>query len=359
MKRRERQALYRCDKQGLIKLINDPKYRGNKEKQLDAVVEYIARHGMKGTQPKEDVFDLIYTARNEFVAQEAKEHMDSKYPIPYKDINGVNKLGNGRIKNFIDDPIKALKGEFTHLGNTLANEDVDDPDKEEYNENVINNLDISYKMINLTKDAGLVKYAGNPVRTDVTNRLMKKVPGNDIDEAMKKANGSNFISRFFRRPSKQYKNFEESLKLFKEPGKANSGDTADLEKRTTAYLKHIIPEFKYSKDMPKDRWLECLPKGKRGRAALAFNVLDSLNEHKEAKEYMNNVENAVAGFEFDDKLDEKRLQEEFQKEVAKEVNEDLIVDKGEKEPANKKVEKVKEDDIPEEKLDDSQELANN
>ena len=356
MNKRERQALYRCDKKGLIRLINDPKYKGNKEKQLDAVVEYIARHGMKGTQPKEDVFDLIYTARNEFVAQEAKEHMDSKYPLPYKDINGVGKLGNGRIKNFIDDPIKALKGEFTHLGNTLVNEDVNDPDKEEYNNNIINNLDISYKMINLSKDEGLVKYAGNPVRTDVTNRLMKKVPGNDIDETIKKANGSNFISRLFRRPSKQYKDFEESLKLFKEPGKANSGNTADLEKRTTAYLKHIIPDFEYSKDMPKERLLDCLPKGKRGRAALAFNVLDSLNEHKEANEYMQNVENAVAGFEFDDKLDEKRLQEEFQNEINNDIKEEIIIDKGEKEPAKKNVQKVKEDNIEEEKLDDSHAL---
>lgn len=52
---------------------------------------------------------------------------------------------------------------------------------------------------------------------------------------------------------------------------------------------------------------------------------------------MNNVENAVAGFKFDDKLDEKRLQEEFQKGLEAEVNDNPKV----KEPNGKKINKKK------------------
>ena len=86
---------------------------------------------------------------------------------------------------------------------------------------------------------------------------------------------------------------------------------------------------------------------------LALDVLDSVKEHKEAKQYMDNVEKAVDGKGYDDKLDEKRLQEEFQKELSNDIKMDAELDTNVKDSANKNVEKVKEDDIPEEKLDDS------
>ena len=93
MKRKERRKLYTCDKKGLIELINDPKYKGDKEKQFNAIIEYLARNEMVGSNTKNDVFDLAYTARSALIAQEAKEHINDDGSLSYENVvNSENKV---------------------------------------------------------------------------------------------------------------------------------------------------------------------------------------------------------------------------------------------------------------------------
>lgn len=322
MNKRQLKAAYDCSTAGLIKMMKDPKYRGQKEKLLDDVVEYIARSGMKGTTSKDDVNELIQTARAEFVTIEAQDHYYSHGVSSYKDIKDVSKLGNGRIKNFIHNPNHALQGEFANLAKRLNESDPEDYDQAEYEENVLNNLNPLNVIVSRSGEMGKNQFGGNIDRIDVVSRLTGKIADKNIDDAMKRVNG-NWFTRLFRNKSNEYKAFEESLNTFREPGKVIAGDTIDLDKKTTAYLKKIIPNFKYSKGMNKEEVLAGLSGNKKARAEFALTVLDSVHENRTLKPYLENVENAIEGKNFDDNLDMKKAeQSEFQNNLILDISKD-------------------------------------
>ena len=355
MNKRELKAAYDCSTAGLIKLMKDSKYHGQKEKLLDDVVEYIARSGMKGTTSKDDVNELIQTARAEFIAVEAQDHYYSHGVSSYKNIKDVSNAGDTRIKNFIKNPNQALQGEFVNLAKKLNASNPNDYDQAEYEENVINNINPLNIVVIRSGEMGKNQFGGL-ARIDVTSRLTSKIADKNIDDAMKRVNG-NWFTRMFRNKSNEYKAFEESLKTFREPGKVISGNTEDLEKKSTAYLKKIIPNFKYTKNMNKEEALRGLSGNKKARAELALNALESVNEHKSLKQYMENVENAIEGKKFDDKLDEKKAEQ-------KEFQDNLILDISKDEPKlndsnvaveDKKLDKTIDDNASE-KLDDSKVL---
>lgn len=355
MNKRELKAAYDCSTAGLIRLMKDPKYHGQKEKLLDDVVEYIARSGMKGTTSKDDVNELIQTARAEFIAVEAQDHYYSHGVSSYKNIKDVSNAGDTRIKNFIKNPNQALQGEFVNLAKKLNASNPNDYDQAEYEENVINNINPLNIVVIRSGEMGKNQFGGL-ARIDVTSRLTSKIADKNIDDAMKRVNG-NWFTRMFRNKSNEYKAFEESLNTFREPGKVISGNTEDLEKKSTAYLKKIIPNFKYTKNMNKEEALRGLSGNKKARAELALNALESVNEHKSLKQYMENVENAIEGKKFDDKLDEKKAEQ-------KEFQDNLILDISKDEPKlndsnvaveDKKLDKTIDDNASE-KLDDSKAL---
>ena len=318
---------------------------------------------------KSDLFDLIYTAKSQLIAQEAKEHKDNKHPLPYDKINGVSQKENERIKNFIRDPINSLRKEFTDLANRPENANEKDEDKLIFNDRLETNAAMLYSEISIGREKGAHEYGNHPDRIDVMARLTSKIKDRNVDETIKRVN-SGIFGRLFRRPSKQYQAFEDSLKEFKEAGKAHAGNIEDLEKKTTEYLKHTIPDFDPEKmDQNKNVWLSCIPKSKIGRAQLAMDVLGSIREHKQMKPYMDNVENAVKGRPIDKSLDngklsveeEKQMQNDFQKQINKQIAEpeeqyDIPMDSNE--IVNNTVKKhgdVKNNkDIEEEKLDASE-----
>lgn len=356
MNKRELKAAYDCSTAGLIRLMKDPKYHGQKEKLLDDVVEYIARSGMKGTTSKDDVNELIQTARAEFIAVEAQDHYYSHGVFSYKNIKDVSNGGDTRIKNFIKNPNQALQGEFVNLAKRLNASNPNDYDQAEYEENVINNINPLNIVVIRSGEMGKNQFGGNLARIDVTSRLTGKIADKNIDDAMKRVNG-NWFTRMFRNKSNEYKAFEESLKTFREPGKVISGNTEDLEKKTTAYLKKVVPNFKYTKNMNKEEVLRGLSGNKKARAEFALNVLDSVSEHKTLKQYMENVENAVEGKNFDDNFDMRKAEQ-------KEFQDNLILDISKDEPKlndsnvaveDKKLDKTIDDNVSE-KLDDSKTL---
>ena len=323
MNRKERKALTSCNKKGLIKLINDPKYAQNKANQFPAIIGYLARHGLPGGSTKEELMDLIYTARSELLAQAAQKHADSNQPFAYDEL-GLNGVGDARVKEFIRNPIGAVHREMEAFHKRQEDFSQLDADEIRYYQRLKVNADTLAIELKVSAD-NKTKYESKADMLDVTARLAKKMPEKDADlgASLKRVN-SGVFGTLFRRPSKEFAAFEESFKTFRDANRAGSGNVEDLEQKTTAYLKHVIPEFKYSKDMPKQQWLDCLPKGKRARAEFCMNVLESIDEHKKAKPYMDNVEKAVNGKPIDKSVDEPIAkndvaQKEFQQELQKEV----------------------------------------
>ena len=340
MTKAEKKELNSCNKKDLIKLINNPRYVQNKAMQFPAIVGYLARHGIPGGTTKDELKDLIYTARNELIAQAAQKHMEAKQPFAYDDLGGLKGAGDIRVKNFIKNPMRAIADEMKNFYERKENFEGMDPDEVQYYQRLKTNANML--AIELGIDSSAVRYEGQADRIDITSRLSKKMPEKDanLGASLKRVN-SGFFGTLFRRPSKEFAAFKESFETFCDSSKAMSGNVDDLEAKTTAYLKHVIPNFKYSKDMPKEQWLAALPKGKRARAGFCMDVLDSVAEHKTAKPYMDNVEKAVNGKPIDKSVDqppvkEEIKQEDFQKEVQKAIEppapkkEEVVVE--EKEP---------------------------
>jgi len=345
MNRKEMKELKSCSKEGLIKLINDPRYVQNKAMQFPAIVGYLARHGMVGGTSKGEFLELVYAARNELLAQAAEQHVHAKDPIAYDDLGG-NLSGpmDTRVKEFIRNPIGAMEREMETLHNRKEHAHPDqDPDETAYINQLKVNADILRMQLTVFRE-DRVRYNDKMDLYDVTSRLGKKMPegDKDLDASMKRIN-SGFFGTLFRRPSKEFKEFQESFKMFRDVSRAHSGNTQDLEKKTTAYLKHAIPNFKYSKGMNKEELLAGLSKGQKARAGFCMDVLDSIQEHKEIKPYMENVERAVNGQKIKpieqqqpepvNEIQQKTFQNAIEKELEEpEVKEVKVVEAKEEAP---------------------------
>ena len=341
MNRNEKRNLNSCSKKGLIRLINDPKYAQNKVNQFPAIIGYLARHGLPGGVTKEELMDLIYTARNELFAQLAKEHADAKEPFAYDKLGNLDANNAARVKEFLRNPVGAVCREMEAFHARKENYEVfDDPDEIQYYKNVKTNANMVAIELRASVD-DKNKYEHKPELIDVVSRLTKKMPAKDADlgASLKRVN-SGFFGTLFRRPSKEFSAFAESFDMFRDANKAHSGNVEDLEKKTNAYLKHVLPDLNYNKDTPREQWLSQLPKGQRKRAEFAMNVLDAIGEHKEMKPYMDNVEKAVNGKPIDPSLDqvkEAAAQKQFQQELQKDVEpiapkkEEILIE--EKQPA--------------------------
>lgn len=323
MKRSERKELYKCNTKGLIALMNDPRYINDKNAQFNAVIGYLARHGMQGGNSKEEFMDLVYAAKDEFLAQAAKERASSNGAKAYDDL-GKN---DARLKAFIRNPARSVQNEFTALAASKAGpQGEEDKDVVQFYNRIKVNANILAIELNIDANSpNLRPYKSDLV--DVMNRLTKKLLDNRMspEEALKKANSGVFGS-LFRRESKEFTAFKEAFNQFKDPAKSyNSGNVDNLEEKTTAYLKHLIPEYKYSKDMPKQQLLSCLPKGQRARAEFAMNVMDSIHEHKEMKPTMANIDNAVNGRPVKEEAQpvanpiEQNKQVDFQKQLGNDI----------------------------------------
>ena len=342
MTSQEKKELRTCTKQGLIDLIRNPRYTQNKVNQFPAIVGYLARHGLPGGTSKEDFLDLVYTARNELIAQAAEAHANANQPMDYNAIPGLQGAALNRVKAFLRDPVASIEAELRAFHDRKENfEQMEDPDEVQYYVDLKTNADIHVIELGATGQTDRIKYDHNPEMIDILGRLSKKLPEEDasIDASLKRIN-SGFFGTLFRRRSKEYAAFERSFKEFRDVKWAHSGNVEDLEKKTTAYLQHVIPNFKYSKDMPREQWLAALPKGKRNRAEFCMNVLDSIDEHKKMKPYMDNVENAINGKPVkniveepaiqNDIAEQKQFQQSLEQAVEpKEKKEDIVVEEEE------------------------------
>lgn len=342
MRRSERNELYKCNTKGLIDLMNDPRYMNNKNNQFGAVLGYLARHGMSNGNSKGEFLDLVYAARNEFIAQAAKQHVGAKGKVAYDQLGP----GDAKLKAFIRDPLAVLQREMKGFAERKENFAADeDPDIIEYYSRLKTNADI----LSIELGADVDHTRSHPENTDlvdVMNRLNKKIPENATtpEETLKKAN-SGFFGTLFRRQSKEFTAFKTAFDQFRDPTKVlNSGNVGNLEEKTTAYLKHLNPAFEYKKGMDKEAFLANLSKGQKARAEFALNVLDSIAEHKEMKPYMENVDNAIKGKPVKEiaepkaEVNDPKIQDQFQNQIAVELGEakesnDIVKE----EPAEEKV----------------------
>ena len=353
MNKADRKELYKCNKKDLINLINsdDPKNKFSK------VVSYIARHEMYGGETKDDLYDLIYTARNEFIALDAKAHMDDGFKKGYDKLHTIDKREQERVKEFIRNPVGAINRELTNLAKTQNDPNETDKDVIIYSNRLRTNS--SMLVMQMGVDAGSRSSHFNKYddRTDIMNRINKKIPNDaSIDNALDRIN-SGMFGKLFRRPSKEYKAFEESFNMFRDHTKANSGDVQDLQKNTNAYLTHLIPDYDPNKiGEKKQEWLSHLSGGQKKRAEFAMDVIDSVKEHNEAKPFMNNVANAVNGRPIDESTEVNKIdlkakdQLDFQNGLSNDIKNDVAKNKNDAAKDNK-VEAVKENNKEEAKAD--------
>ena len=324
MRRKDKKALYSCNRKDLLRLIHNQK---NVENYFSQIMEYIARHEMYGGNTKADLNELLYAAKNELIYLEGLKHKNSDTKVSYDKIDGVSKNDSDRIKNFIRNPVDSFRNELRTIAGKPADENEMDDDKLTFDHRLKVNSTMLFQQVKVTEQSGKYAYGDYSERMHIENNLMRRLPEKEnIDDALKRIN-SGVFGRLFRRPSKEYKAFENSLKDFRDAGMAHSGNTADLEDKTTKYLKHLIPEFDYKKMGEKKMdWLSNLPKDQRNRAEFAMNVLDSVDEQRKMKPFMDNVENAVNGKKFDASIDKaNQVQEEKvneNNEIKNEINND-------------------------------------
>ena len=343
MNKADRKELYKCNKKDLINLINsnDPKNKFSK------VVSYIARQEMYGGETKDDLYDLIYTARNEFIALDAKTHMDDGFKRSYDKLHNVDKREQERVIEFIRNPVGAMTRELANLAKTQNDPNEVDEDVIVYSNRLRTNSTMLVTQIGIdasTRAPGFNKY---DERTDIVNRINKKIPNDaSIDKALDRINGGTF-GKLFRRPSKEYKAFEESFNMFRDHTKANSGDTQDLQKNTNAYLSHLIPDYDPNKiGEKKQEWLNHLSGGQKKRAEFAMGVIDSVKEHNAAKPFMDNVNNGIQGRKINESIEANKIdlkakdQLDFQNGLSNNIKYDAV--KNNKVAKDNKVEAVKE-----------------
>ena len=331
MNRSERKELYKCSNKGLLQLLQNPALKEDKKRQFNAMISYIARHGIDNKLTKGELLDLVYSARDELLAQAAEKHATSKEPFPWDDMGNLEKTDKARVKDFIRDPVTAIVRELTaYSRQRIAARKEDDPDQIDFAHRSITNAGILATMINIESNSLHMRHHKSEL-VDVMNRLNKKYEDSSLtpNEVLNKAN-SGVFGTLFRRPSKQFTQFKEAFEEFSDPSRAYSGQVDQLEKKTTAYLVHLNKDFKYEKGMNKEQFLNCLPKGQRGRASFALNVLDSIHEHKEIKPYLDNVENAIKGKPVDqnlgpiDNAPKQVDQMQFQKDLELNVEEPKV-----------------------------------
>ena len=351
MNKAELKELKTCTKKGLIDLINDPKYINNKANQFPAIVGYLARAGLS-INSKESFMDLVYTARNELLAQAGQKAASSKQPANY-DL-GLNGPAKARVQAFIKNPLASIQNEMKNFYERKENYDqIEDPDEVQYYVDLKTGANILNIELNVMGEQEKNKYEDRQDMVDILARVQKKMPDGDknLDASLKRIN-SGFFGTLFRRKSKEYAAFEESFNTFRNANMALSGNTKDLEEKTNAYLKHTIPGFKYSKDMNKEEILAALPKGKRDRAEFCINVLDSIAEHNQMKPYMDNVVKAAKGLPVEQKVQEANLvNDEKQKQFQQEIKNDLEPE------VNEKVEEVAKEETKQVQVEEQNEIV--
>ena len=343
MNKSDRKNLYKCNKKDLLRIINSD----DKTNKFSKIVSYIARHEMYEGDTKDDLYDLIYTARSELIAMDAKIHSDDKIKHSYEKLYCVNNNEQQRVKEFIRNPIGAINRELTNLSKTQNDPNETDEDVITYTNRLRTNSVMLVTQIGIDAGSNASRFNKYDDRTDIINRINKKIPGDaSIDKELDRINSGTF-GRLFRRPSKEYKAFEDSFNMYRDYKNANSGNVKKKKKNTNAYLSHLIPNYDPdSISENKEAWLNSLPKGQRKRAEFAMNVITSVKEHDEAKPFMNNVNNGVCGRPIDESTEVHKIdlngknQLEFQKDLGLDVGKKAV--KNDKQ-ADKEVVDIKND----------------
>ena len=295
----EKKAAKKCDIKDFITKFTNPKYKTNNRKQLDEVIDYLARYGMNGSKVECTFDELLLTAKNVLLSQAAEQHLDELNTNAYDYLGNLNLQEEYDLKKFILRPMNTIKDKFADFDVSRKIKNEKDPDKIKY----YKDLEANAKRIgNLIKDYTDEINDATKVNTcnEVLNRIQQKLPETtkNLDQALDNNRGGVF-ERMFSTTSRQYSNFKAAFKDFRNVNSVYLGDTNHLEKETKAYLHHVIPDFKTTDDIPTPEQFAKLSGTQKGRAAFCINVLRSIKETREIEPLKDNVTRALKGeFEY-------------------------------------------------------------
>lgn len=290
----EKKALYTCNVKDFIHKFSDPKYKKNNRKQLDDVIDYLARYGMKGVKTEGTFDELLLTAKNLLLSQAAEQHLDEFNFNPYNHLGNLNMQEEYDLKNFILRPMHTIQDKMKYYDIDRKIKDETDPAKIQYYKDLKANAQKIHESIKDYNDEINNKHIDSYF--EVINRIQNRLPETtkSLDEALDNNKGGVF-ERMFGTSSKQYANFKAAFEDFRNPNSVYLGDKDHLEKETKAYLHHIMPSYKMEDDLPTPEQFAKLSGTQKGRAAFCINVLRSVKEAREVEDIKGYVTKALKG----------------------------------------------------------------
>ena len=340
----EKKAAHKCNIKDFIQKFSDPKYKKNNRKQLDEVVDYLARYGMNGSKAECSFDELLITAQNLLLSQAAEQHLDEFNTNPYSNLGNVNIQEEYELRKFILYPISTIKERFHDYDPYRQLKGETDPDKIKYYKDLQAN---AHRISNLMKDENYEVNEAEKANSyiEVMTRIQKRLPETtkSVDQALDNNRGGVF-ERMFSSTSKQYSNFKAAFKDFRNPNSVYLGDKNHLERETKAYLHHVMPSYKITDDLPTPEQFAALSGTQKGRAAFCINVLRSIKETREIEPLKDNVTKALKGELKEEQIIIEGEQEELHSKINDDLNKNAVKANAVMEKANDKVKEKNLDD---------------
>ncbi len=344
----EKKAAHKCNIKDFVTKFSDPKYKTNNRKQLDEVIDYLARYGMNGSKVECSFDELLLTAKNMLLSQAAEHHLDETNTEGYGYLGNLNAQEEYDLRGFILNPVSTIKDKFANYDPYRKLQGETDPDKIKY----YKDLQANAKRIgNLIKDYTEDTENEKKISTylEVVTKIQQNLPPTtkSLDQALESNRGGVF-ERMFSTTSRQFTNFKTAFKDFRNPNSVYLGDINHLEKETKAYLHHVMPSFKVTDDLPTPEQFATLSGTQKGRAAFCINVLRSIKATKEIEPLKENVTEALQGqflYNHDIVILDKEEQAPFQEQIDNDIKK-----------AEPEVKNNKDDALLNDSVDESKEL---
>ena len=328
MRKALKKALYKCDKKDFIQKFNRGYDDPRKHHEFPDMMAYLGRYGMEGGKREGDLIEMIYIAKRTILAQSAKAHYEAEIDyFSYDWVGNLNIVDEQKIHDFIRDPIHAMSSGLRNAAREYDSKRETDPDKIEYNRRLVANCESLAQYFDANYEEckeQLARYERKQDALDVLSRVTAALPANvkSLDAAFQKTKGGFFL-RHFGRSSPEYNEFKAAFREYSDVQAINEGSQERVENASIAYLRHVIPDFEYSDELSKEEVLSRLHGTQKVRASFCFDVLKSINEHKNLQPYMTKVNKVINGIPLNESEmgQDVILENSFRKELIKDLDE--------------------------------------
>lgn len=280
--------MYDCTIEGFINDFNTSQF-GNDVDTINNAIAYILKHGMHNDYTNCDLYELIYTARNEVAKAIARKQLASN-PKDLSNMQQKNKEDNEEIRQFLADPLKYMgekvKDEFYVDMIHYDDPNLNPAEKEQYRRDYFNSAkNHGFDFRDENWQEGYKEYERNVSKTQkFTSNLCAKLAANDdtISSSFTKQK-AGFFEKLFNTTSEEYSNFKAAYKNYNNKDHALYGNDEYLKDAAMGYLKHKFPNLKKD-ELPTEAQIANLSGAGKERAAFCLKVVETYNENHELQE---------------------------------------------------------------------------